>query len=94
MGNIAKTTNWWYFMVPKIKFIKWWELVYNLYNKEKYAAHMQALKQTLDHGLKQKGVGRITEFHQKAWLKSYIDINSELRKIDKKWFWNRFLEAN
>ena len=45
---------------------------------------MQALKQTLDHGLKQKGVGRITEFHQKAWLKSYIDINSELRKIDKK----------
>ena len=50
------------------------------------------LKQALDHGLKLKKVHRVKEFNQKAWLKKYIDINTELRKkhkmISKKIFSN------
>ena len=42
--------------------------------------HISILKQTLDHGLKLKKVHRVIEFNQKAWLKKYIDINTELRK--------------
>ena len=39
------------------------------------------MKQALNHGLKFKKVHRIIEFNQKAWLKSYIDMNTELRKL-------------
>ena len=42
--------------------------------------HISILKQALDHGLKLKKVPRVIEFNQEAWLKIYIDINTELRK--------------
>ena len=42
--------------------------------------HISILKQALNHGLKLKKVHRVIEFNQKAWLKKYIDINTELRK--------------
>ena len=41
------------------------------------------LKQALNHELKLKRVHRIIEFNQKAWLKPYIDMNTELRKLAK-----------
>ena len=41
------------------------------------------MKQALNHGLKLKKVHRIIEFNQKAWLKPYIDMNTELRKLAK-----------
>ena len=41
------------------------------------------MKQALNHGLKLKKVHRIIEFNQKAWLKQYIDLNTELRKLAK-----------
>ena len=47
---------------------------------KKYVVHISILKQALDHGLKLKKVHRIIEFNQEAWLKRYIDINTELRK--------------
>ena len=43
--------------------------------------HIKSLKQALNHGLKFKKVRRIIEFNQKAWLKPYIDMNTELRKV-------------
>ena len=47
-------------------------------------AHIMPLKQTLSHGLVQKKVHKITEFNQKAQLKPYIDMSTELRKKGKK----------
>ena len=59
------------------------KLVCNLQNKKRYVVHIKSLKQALNHGLKFKKVHRIIEFNQKAWLKSYIDMNTELRKLAK-----------
>ena len=55
------------------------KLVCNLHNKKKYTAHIKSL----NHGLKLKSIHRIIEFNQKAWLKSYINVNTELRKLAK-----------
>ena len=52
----------------------------NLRDKKKYVVHISILKQALNHGLKLKKVNRVIEFNQEAWLKKYIDINTELRK--------------
>ena len=58
------------------------KLVCNLYNNnKKNVIHLNSLKQALDHGLKLKKIHRIIEFNQKAWLKPYIDMNTELRKL-------------
>ena len=57
--------------------------VCNLFNKKKYVVHINALKQALNHGLKFKKIHRVIGFNQKAWLKPYIDMNTELRKAAK-----------
>ena len=54
-----------------------------MHNKKKYVVHIKSLKQALDHGLKLKRVHIIIEFSKKAWLKPYIDMNTELRKLAK-----------
>ena len=51
--------------------------------RKKYVVHINALKQALNHGLKFKKIHRVIEFNQKAWLKPYIDMNTELRKAAK-----------
>ena len=69
------------FLPKRMKIDKWKKLVCNLLNKKKYVVHINSLKQALNHGLKLKKVHRIIEFNQKAWLKPYIDMNNELRKV-------------
>ena len=44
---------------------------------------INSLKQALNHGLKLKKIHRIIEFNQEAWLKPYIDMNTELRKLTR-----------
>ena len=46
----------------------------------------KSFKQGLDHGLVLKQVHRIIQFNQKAWLKEYINMNTELRKNAKNEF--------
>ena len=66
------------------------KLVCNLYNKKKYVAHIRSLKQALNHGLMLKKVHRVIQFNQEAWLKPYIDMNTELRKKAKNDFEKEF----
>ena len=71
------------FLSERIEVNKCKKLVCNLFNKKKYVVHINALKQVLNHGLKLKKIHRIIEFNQEAWLKPYIDMNTELRKEAK-----------
>ena len=70
------------FLPRRIKIDKCKKLGCDLHNKKKYVVHIKSLKQALNHGLKLKKVHRIIEFNQKAWLKPYIDMITELRKLD------------
>ena len=54
------------------------KLVCNARNKENYIIHIVSLKQALNHGLILKGVHKVIEFEQEAWLKPYIMMNTEL----------------
>ena len=63
-----------------MKIDKTQKLVCNLRDKKKYVVYISILKQTLNHGLKLKKVHRVIEFNQEAWLKKYIDMNTELGK--------------
>ena len=71
------------FLSERMKIDKCNKLVCNLFNVKKYVAHINSLNQTLNHGLKLKKNHRILEFNQEAWLKPYIDMNTELRKSAK-----------
>ena len=52
--------------------------------------HIRNIKQALNHGLKLKKVRKAIAFYQEAWLKPYIDMNTELRKGAKKNFEKHF----
>ena len=41
--------------------------------------HIEVLKKALDHGLVLKQGHRAIQFNQKDWLKSYIEMNTNLR---------------
>ena len=67
-------------------------LVCTLKDKENCIVHIRALKQALNHGLILKEVHRVTQFNQEAWLKPYIDMNTELRKKAKSDFDKNFFK--
>ena len=69
------------FLPERMEINKYKRLVCNLHDKKKYVVHINSLKQALNHGLKLQKIHRIIEFNQKAWLKPYIDTNTELRKL-------------
>ena len=71
------------FLSERMEVNKCKKLVWNLFNKKKYVAHINALKQALNHGLKLKKIHRVIEFNQEAWLKPYIDMDTKLRKLAK-----------
>ena len=56
------------------------KLICNLQDKNDYVVHINVLKQALDHGLKLIKVLQVIEFDQEAWLKEYINFNTELQK--------------
>ena len=80
------------FLPERMEIDKCKKLVCSLRNKKKYVVHIRSLKQVLDHGLKLKKVHRIIEFNQEAWLKPYIDMNTELRKLAKNDFEKDFFK--
>ena len=64
--------------VEKIK-----KLAGNLHNEKENVTHIRNLKQSLNHQIVLKKEQRVIKFNQKAWLKSYIDIKEELKKMQK-----------
>ena len=80
------------FLPKRMKIDKCKKLVCNLQKKKKYVVHIRSLQPALNHGLKLKKVHRIIEFNQEAWLKPYIDMNTELRKIAKNDFEKDFFK--
>ena len=53
---------------------------------------MSSLKQALCHGLRLSKVYRVTEFNQSAWLKPYIDMNTNFRRAAKNDFEKNFFK--
>ena len=67
--------------------------VANLHDKAEYVIiHIRNLKQALNHGLVLKKVHKVIKFNQNAWLKPYIDMNTDLRKKAKNDFEKYFFK--
>ena len=74
------------FLPDGMKVSKVKKLVCNVTDKDDYSIHIVELKQALNHGLKLIRVNSVISFRQEAWLKPYIDLNTELRKNAKNEF--------
>ena len=74
------------FLPDRMKFNNVKKVVCNVTDKENYSIHIVALKQALNHVLVFKKVHSVISFRQEAWLKPYIDLNTELRKNAKNEF--------
>ena len=59
------------------------KLAANLHDKTECVIHIRNLKQPLNHELVLIKVHKMIKFNQNAWLKSYIDMNTDLRKKAK-----------
>ena len=63
-----------------VKYHKQSRLAPNLCDKQKYIVHIKSLQQYISLGLVLKRIHRVISFHQRAWLKPYIDFNTEKRQ--------------
>ena len=68
------------------------KLVANFYDKTEYVIRIRNLKEALNHGLILKQVLKVIKFNQNAWLKPYIDMNTDLRKKAKNDFEKDFFK--
>ena len=59
------------------------KLVANSSDKAEYVIYIRNLKQELNHGLVLKKAHGKIKFNQNAWLKPYIDVNTDLREKSK-----------
>ena len=67
------------FLPGKIKIDKSTKLSCSFNDKKYYTKQICALKQALKRGLKLETVHSVISFSQSAWLKQYIDRNTEFR---------------
>ena len=68
------------------------QLVANLHYKTEYIIHIRNLKEALNHELVLKNIYKVIKFNQNAWLKSYIDMSTDLRKKTKNDFEKDFFK--
>ena len=80
------------FLPERMTINKCTKLVCTVQDKENYVVHIRALEQALNHGLILKQAHEVIEFRQEAWLKPYIDINTEFRQEAKNQFEKDFFK--
>ena len=73
MSTFYKTLN------PNSTFKPSRKLLLTQYNRDHYIVHFAILKFYLEMGLTLNKVHRVIKYKQKAWLKEYIDFNSQKR---------------
>jgi hypothetical protein len=76
----------------KKKSSKCGKLIPHLYDRTRYVVHYRALRQAVELGLEVTNVHRIIWFNQIAWLKPYIDLNTEQRAKAKNKFEKDFFK--
>ena len=81
--NVRNVHSYLLFLLGKMKIERVEKLVDSLHEKTEYVIHIRNLKQALDHRLVLRKLHRIINFEQKTWLKSYTDMNTDLRKKAK-----------
>ena len=59
------------------------KLVADLHDKNGYVIYIRNLKEPLNQELVLKKVDKVIKFNQNAWLKPYVDMNTDLRKRAK-----------
>ena len=64
----------------RMKIEKVVKLEANLHHKTEQVIYIRNQKQAFNHGLIPKKVPIVIKFNQNAWLKPYIDMNTDLRK--------------
>ena len=67
------------FMCERMEISRVEKLVSNLRDKKNYVIHIKALDQALTQGLVLDRIHRAIEFDQSAWMKPYIDFNTQFR---------------
>ena len=68
------------------------KLIPNLSDKTNYVLHRENLKLYLELGLKLKHIHRGIKFKEKPWMKSYIELNTDLRTKGKNDFEKDFFK--
>jgi len=74
------------FLAEKKEFKKIEKLVTTFENKKNYVCHIRNLKQALENGLKLEKIHKVVSFYQEAFMKKYIDFNTEKRAQSKSEF--------
>ena len=78
--NLREKHKYLPFLPGKVKRSRVTKLTCEITDKNNYSVSIFALKQALNHGLILKKVHIVISFRQEAWLKPYIDMNTQLRK--------------
>ena len=68
------------------------KLIPNLWDKEKYIVHHKNLELYLELGLKVKKIHRGIKFREEPWMRSYIELNTDLRTKGKNDFEKDFFK--
>ena len=80
------------FLPERMKIEKVEKFVVNLHDKTEYVRHIRNLKSALNHRLVLNKVHRVIKLNPNAWLKPYIDMNTDPRRKAKNGFEKDFFK--
>ena len=71
-----------------------YKLCRTFHDKKDYIVHIQNLQLYLKLGLRLKRINRGIRFSQSSWLKEWIDLNTNFRKVAENDFEKRLFQIN